>query len=145
MLSISVMTMRTVLTLKVNDILMVNWHRKWIRVKTGTWIFSGMRMDFCNVMLMKDISAVSTSATETDVESFTECTTLSVMFTKGASSSDICSLYFIPLLVPVFVTDNLLSVSTVVHLPDSAMAVPHATLLSSLFASSVRKICGATI
>lgn len=101
-------------------------------------------MDFCNVVLMKDMSAVSTSATETDVESFTECTTLSVMFTKGASSSDICSLYFSPLLVPVFVTDNFLSVSTVIHLPDSAMAVPHAIRLSSLFASSVRKICGAT-
>ena len=97
------------------------------------------------MMLMKDMSAVSTSATETDVESFTGCTTLSVMFTKGASSSDISSLYFSPLLVPVFVTDNLLSAGTVGHLPDSAMAVPHAILLSSLFASSVRMICGATI
>lgn len=144
MLSISAMTMRNVPTLKVKDILMLNWYRKWIRGKACTWIFSGMRMDFCNVMLMKDMSAVSTSATETDIESFTECT-LSVMFIRGASSSDIWSLYFSPLLVPVFVIDNLLSVSTVVHLSDSAMAVPHVILLSSLCASSVRKICGATI
>lgn len=102
-------------------------------------------MDFCNVMLMKDMSAVSTSATETDIESFTECTTLSVMFTRGASSSDICNVYLGPLCVPVFVSDNLLSVSTVVHRSDSAMAVPQAVVLSSLFASPVRKLCGATI
>jgi len=102
-------------------------------------------MDFCNVMLMKEMSAVSTSATESDFESFTECTTLSVMFTSGASSSDICSLYFSLLSVPVFVRDTWLSVSVVVHLPDSAMAVPHAILLSSLLASSVRKIGGAII
>jgi hypothetical protein len=45
----------------------------------------------------------------------------------------------------VLVTDNLLSVSTVVHPRDSAMAVPHAILLYSLLSSSVRKICGATV
>ena len=94
---------------------------------------------------MDDMSAVSTSATNIDTESFDECTTLSVMLTRGASSSDICRLYLSPLSVPLFVADDLLSVSIVVQLSDSVMTVPQAILLFSLFASSVRKLCGATV
>jgi hypothetical protein len=85
--------------------------------------------------------------------------TLSVIFTRGASSRDICSLQMNLCSVPVSVTDNflfgdmsvstfttddLLSVGKVVWLSDSAMVVPDDVLLFTLSATFVGEIRGSS-